>query len=700
MVLDGRAAVFKDVVPSLVGLELSGPEPGGGTRLRVPAGIPLLVECSGGRLTGRTTLLKTLEVRYAERLPQAYADLGRADFGRPGLALPAENEAPRLSNASHTSDLLFHLRYELSRRANRFGAGLSFPRLTQGLLAVTSWQTVGLGELEAAGRRLESLLRESQPDAQVRRDKVAKWIRQVAPNLGTAAGLGPGVNELVASLADIVATELLGARANTNGLRWWAERRVSAQGEANVQLSELARGFRGNPHDRERAERHLMAALLADIDDHYTWVRLRNRLPRPLLLLDNAHTPLGRPVLDMLTEVWHEETVRTRPGVIVTVLAPEPATPDPEGSTATTRNATGPFWREDRPRTPAGWTLRLPLAQLTLDEVTWMFGTDHPGPDIAQSIHRLSAGRAGIAHALVQAARRAVRLGQSPDPRTLFDLPAEDEPGTPAHERLLRLLVPDDIARERLTNFAPALDEDAAHALDAHYPPGDNGTLRVQTTRGLLQRDHWGVHPWPGIGAPFVGDPTLRALLGHRLVTALDATPGAERWHDIHETLCDRYAPQAAAPQAGAPQAAAAPPDDRFLHHSLAVLDTGTVARALHRRLADHDTAGWLTALNLVCAAPHPPRNLTVLAARPEDCPACGGAGTPVHQAVEFLVDALWQQSHPLAPPDERLIGSVQLQLLTLAQLAGAAHQTVFFHAYETWPQLLRRWVQAPHLPI
>ncbi|MFG2910312.1 hypothetical protein ACGF13_35350 [Kitasatospora sp. NPDC048286] len=683
--------MFRAVVPSLVGLELAGPAPGNGTRLPVPAGIPLLIECAGGRLTGKTTLLKTLEERYAERLPQAYADLGRADFGRPGLALPAENEAPRLSNASHTSDLLFHLRYELSRQANRFGAGLSFPRLTQGLLAVTSWQTVGLGELEAAGRRLESLLRESQPDAQARRDKVAGWTRQVAPNIGTAAGLGPGVNELVASLADIVATELLGARANRNGLRWWAERRVSAQGEANVQLSELARGFRGNPHDRERAERHLTAALLADIDDHYTWARRKNRLPRPLLLLDNAHTPLGRPVLDTLTRVWHEEDVRTRPGVVVTVLAPEPATPEPEDVDPTTRNAAGPFWRTDRPQTPAGWTLRLPLAQLTLDEITWMFGTDHPGPDTAQLIHRLSAGRAGIAHALVQAGRRAVRLGQSPDPRTLLDLPADDEPDTRVHERLLRLLVPDDTARARLAHFSPALDEEAAQALAAHHPPGDNDLLRVQTTRQLLTQDHWGSRPWPGTGAPFVGDPTLRALLGHHLVTLLGETPGADRWHDIHETLCDRYAP----PDAD-------PPDERFLHHSLAVLDTGTVARTLHRRLADQSTATWLTALNLVCAAPHPPRNLTALAARPEDCPACAsaGAGGLVHQAVTSLVDALWRQSHPLAPPDEQLIGSVRLQLLTLAQHAGAAHQTVFFRAYETWPQLLRRWVQAPHLPI
>ncbi|MBD0669587.1 hypothetical protein [Streptomyces sp. CBMA156] len=681
--------MFEAVVPSLVGLELVGPEPGSGNRLRIPAGTPLLVECTGGRLTGRTTLLKSLEERYAERLPQAYADLGRADFGRPGLALPAENEAPHLRNASHASDLLFHLRYELSRRANRFGGGLSFPRLTQGLLAVTSWQAVGVGELEAAGRRLESLLRESQPDAQVRRDKVARWIRQVAPNLGAAAGLGAGVNELVASLADIVATELLGARANQSGLRWWAERRVSAQGEARVQLSELARGFRGGAQDRESAERHLMAALLADIDDHYTWVRLRNRLPRPLLLLDNAHTPLGRPVLDTLTRVWHEEGVRTRPGVLATALATEPAITDPAHPTASTRDATGPFWRADRPQTADGWTLRLPLAPLTLDEVRRMFGTDHPEPGTVQLIHRLGAGRAGIAHGLVQAARRSIRLGQDPAPRTLLDLPAEDEPGTPVHERLLRLLVPADTARARLAHFAPALDYEAAYALGTRYPPGDDGALRVQETRQLLERDRWGARPWPGGGAPFVGDPTLRALLVHHLVSRLAAAPGAGPWHDIHATLRERYA-----------HPGTAEPDDRSLHHSLAVLDTGIVVRTLHRRLARQDAATWLATLNLVCAAPQPPGNLAVTAARPEDCPACGGANSPVHQAVELLVYGLWRQSHPLAPPDPRLIDSVQLQLLTLAQHSGPADQTVFFRAYETWPQLLRRWIQAPHLPI
>ncbi|MFC5663893.1 hypothetical protein ACFP3U_12975 [Kitasatospora misakiensis] len=661
-------------------------------RLPVPNGTPLLIACSGGRLSGRTALLEALDARYAAYLPRALADLGRADFGRPELALAADDENPARRNASHASDLLFHLRHELSRRAKEFGKGIAFPRLTQGLLAVTGWQSPGAGELDAAARRLESLLRESLPAGRERQDRVTRWTREAEAGRGAAPGPGAGANELVARLVDVVGPDLLGPLAHNHGLRWWAARPLTGQDDAHVRLTELARLFRGDPDDREVAEGHLMAALLADIDAHYTLTRRLNRLPRPLLLLDNAHTPLGGPVLRTLARVWHEEPDGRRPGVVTTLLAEESPAADPESVAPSTRRAAGPFWRPGPPATAAGWILRLPLSRLDLGEVNRMFGTEHPPPGTARVIHRLSAGRAGIAHALVQAGRLALLQGDNADPRFLLDLPAHDAPGTAVHERLLRVLVPDSLNLDRLAHFSPALDDEAADLLGENYPPGDPGTLGVQEVKRLLERNHWGGGgggAGQGFDGPFVKDPTLRALLGHHLAVRLGREADMRTWRHLHGTLRARYAPDAT----GLP--------DQALHHALAVLDTGAVVRTLHQRLAQRSAADWLASVNLVCTAPHPPRPLPSAAGPNEPCPACEGGNDPVHRAVDLLVRNLWVQSHPLAVPAREPIDAVRLQLLTLAQHTGAADQAVFFRAHETWPDLLRdRWYQAPHLPI
>ncbi|MFI6146406.1 hypothetical protein [Streptomyces sp. NPDC051109] len=681
MTLYGRAAVLDAVVPSLVGLESRG-----SARLRIPGGSPLLIECGGGRLSGKTALLRELSHRYAQRLPQAYADLGAADFGQPGLASSADATT---ANASRTSDLLFYLMDRLSRKPNEFGWKPSFPRLTQGLLAVTSWQsgTVQPAELAAARRLLAGLLRESQPDLQERNQRVAGWIGQVTA--AAAAGMGPGVGELVAPLIDIVTTELFGPRANKHGLSWWAGRRVGPQGDGYAQLTELAMCFRGDEDDRRDAERHLVAALLEDIADQYTWMRLKNRVPRPLLLLDNCHTPLGRTVMDALTGVWHEEPARTRPGVVVTALAPEPAVPDREGVTPSTRSAAGPFWRQDRPQTAAGWVLRLPLAQLDLDEVKEMLEGNRAEPEAAHMIHRLSSGRAGIARPLALAADLRINAPEPYEHAGLLDLTLADEPALPVYERLLRLLTPGGEARARLAHYTPALDDAAAHALNTdHVPRSPDGNpvegaavVPVAETRSLLRQDGWAQGCWPGTGGPFVGDPTLRALLLHDLRTRSSGPAGAAEWTGRHRRLRLLY-----------PTDAAEPHDARYLHHSLAIGESDLVVRALHRRLAGQDAPGWLAALNLVCAAPHPP-------GAPAGAEPHAAAGDPVRQAVERLVLDLWLQSHPLAPPDQQKINSIRLQLLTLAQNSPVGPQEVFYRAFEEWPQLLHHWIQAPDLP-
>ncbi|MER8041448.1 hypothetical protein [Streptomyces sp. NPDC094032] len=684
MTLYGRAAVLDTVVPSLVGL---GGE--GAARERIPGGSPLLIECGGGRLTGKTALLTELSARYAQRIPQAYADLGAADFGQPGIAPAAEGAA---ASASRTLDLLFYLSDKLSQKAGKFSGRLSFPRLTQGLVAATGWQVVRPAELPAARRRLEGLIQETQPDPQARRDRVAGWITEINQGLAGAPGLPLGVNGLVAGFANILATELLGPRADRHGLAWWARRGIAPQGDEHAQLAALAMSFHGSPTARQGAERHLLAAFLEDMADHYTRPRVWNRVPRPLLLLDNVHTELGQEFLGALTRAWHDEPARMRPGVVVTALTAEPSDPGPEG-TPSTRASAGSAWRGDRPATADGWVLRLPLARLELEEIEAMFDTARPDPDTVRLIHRLSAGRAGIAHTLVEAVRQRL-LGDGPlDHRTLLDLPIGAAPGQPVYQRLLRRLVPQDVARSRLTYYAAALDDGAARRLSADYPPDDPGGLPVQETRELLHRDHGGDRPWPGTEGPFVGDPTLRALFAHELRTRAETlSADGEPWRNIHLRLRARYTPDAGSTVAG-------PPDIRALHHSLAIGDTETVVNALHHSLADQDASAWLASLNLVCAAPYPPRNLAAPATAPENCPACAAGGDPVHEAVRLLVVTLWKQSHPLAVPDPAKANRIRLKLLTLTQQSADVPQEIFYRAHAQWPSLLNDWHQAPELP-
>ncbi|MFH7593989.1 hypothetical protein WDV06_02645 [Streptomyces racemochromogenes] len=693
MTLYGRSAVLNTVVPSLVGLASNGPK-----RLRVPEGTPLLLVCGGGRGSGKSALLKALSEQYADRVPQAYADLAADRFGQPGLAAPADGDAPR--NASYTSDLLFYLMDGLSQKPSRFGGKLSFPRLVQGLLAISSWEPVRPAELPAARHRLGELQRAGQPDQQARNERVLGWIDEVAGALPAVGGMPPGVDEMVRALLRIVATELLGPRANKEGLKWWGARRVGRQGDGLAQLTELAMAFRGEAEDREHAERHLLAALLADIAGHYGWLNTMNRVPRPLLLLDNAHTPAGAAFLDELARVWHEEAAgerAPRPAVVATALDEDPPVPDPEDTAPSTRSAPGAFWRADGPPSPAGWLAHLPLAPLTLDEVKEMFGEDRPGPGTAQVIHRLSAGRAGVAHTLVQAARLRMRLHDGAaglDPLGLLDLWTGPEPGTTVNERILATLLPGEVARRRLTYYSPALDGEAVHLLAANHPPGDPGGVPVLEAAAELRDGRWGCRPWPGTDGPFVGDPALRALLLHQLTALTQRTPFGEQWKHVHLRLRSFYDPHGRG-------IAAERPDTRFLHHSLALGEEEPVVHALHRRFAEQDAPDWLTALNLVCAAPRPPQALPPPPPFTAVCRACTAENDPVHRAVRLLVSALWAQSPPLMAPRQDLIGTVRLQLLTLAmaQSGAPAAQKVLYRAHEEWPTLLANWRQPPHLP-
>lgn len=675
--------MFEDIVPSLVGLE-----PGRGGWQRVPAGTPLLVECAGGRLTGKTALLRELETRYAELLPQAYLDLDKKDFGQPGLPPPPDEVVP---NASRISDLLFLLLYELRQKPKKFGSGLTFPRLTQGLLAVTNWQAAGPAGLEASMRNLMELLKTSQPDVDARRAKVLRGVERLAPAAGE---LAPAAGALVSELITLVATEVLGPRANREGLQWWKERGVRLQGDEYAQLTTLAMRFRvdtnrpDNTDGRRFAEQHLVAAFLEDIADHYTWFRRKNLVPRPLLLLDNAHCELGVRFLDMLTTAWSGTTPRTRPGVVTTALVPEPAFPTPGGTAPSTRIVSGPFWHQDRAGAPTDWVLGVSMAQLKREEVWELPGAEGLPDDVSRVIHRFGAGRVGIALALVRAARHRLDTRGSVSCEQLLDLDAADGTGLPVYERLLRALVSEEESdRALLAHFSPALDADAADALQATAPAGPSRDSGFTSVGELLAHAGPAEGARPADGSPFVADRPLRTLLLHDLRVRASATAGATKWLAPHG--------EARAPYAPGPHGQV---DDRALHHALASGESATVVGILHGRLADGDASAWLASLNLICAAPQPPANLPAPAAM--GCLACNNGDTRTHRAVERLVEGLWAQSQPLAPPDPATVAEIGRQLGILAEIPDRTARRIFGEAQTRWPHLLLHdWIQAPYLP-
>ncbi|MFE7116073.1 hypothetical protein ACFU99_11705 [Streptomyces sp. NPDC057654] len=691
--LYGRRALLRDVVPALVGLDRTG-------RHRIPPprhGYAPVLSCVGGQGSGKTAVLEALAEQYRQRVPQAYADLGADDFGVAGLAPVVAAGTP---NASTISDLLFLLSFRLTKHPRDFGRALSLPRLTQGLIAVSSWQVqdtddgipvaVRPDELAAAGRRLDALLQDSQPDPAKRAERVAMWVNRAAQAVGPLAGLPAEMGSMVQAIVETVSVELFGQRPHRAGLAWWAARDVAPMGNAYDQLTALAMDFRGEGVKRTRSERHLLASLLADVADYYGPLRIANAVPRPLLLLDNVHTAPGAKFLDLLLAAHHDAATprrAMRPVVVTTALGRV------GGRTPDTRTMRGPIWREERPAAKEGWLLPVRLAALELDDIMFMFGAESPPPGTTQLVLRLSAGRAAIVHALVDAVIGQLRTGGAVSPAALLDTPAAGQPGTPVHAFLLERLLPDATARGRLTYFAPALDDSAAHKLSDVFPPGDGGAVPVQRAKSHLRDNHWEQRAWPGLDGPFVGDGALRVLLLHALRDLTGRTPRAGDWRDIHLRLRAHYDPQGLGRGADTH-------DNRYLHHSLALGDTDVVVRTLHRRFSQGDAFAWLAAVNLVCAAPHPPPGLPPPDEDAPPCLACAADGgpVPVHQAIELLVLNLWRQSAPQAVPGSAAIDSIKHQLFTLAQYSSPVPQEIFFRAHEQWPAQLSGWAQAPDL--
>ncbi|WP_329263722.1 hypothetical protein OG223_48680 [Streptomyces sp. NBC_01478] len=677
--LYGVDPLLDGLVPGLVGLDRSG---GRCERVELPGGNPV-IELVGGRCSGKTGVLAALSAAYTPLVPLVRVDLAAPDFGDPLLADLADTRP----DGSRLTDLLYLLSYKLGLRVRRTTQLLRFPRLALGLLVVTAWSPDGTPDgaavapqdLRRAEKRLKEVIDQNGDRGQERQALLAAWV-PLAEHAVSAGLLGnePWVGAGRAALRAVV-PRLFRSRVNRGALRWWGEHLEHEQGDAVQKLLGFVRDFRRPGGDQARLEEILVSAFLADIAHHYGPLRRQNEVPPPLILLDNAHAPLGSRFLGPLRR---KGTDKDAVGpVLVAALLGDATDHRPLRQVADPTAAIGD---------EEGGVLRLALPSLERGDIVRVLGASDRPAYLPLLIDRFAGDRAGNARTLAEAAD-AVAHGRAPDTRpaaSLLDAAAPDGSGTTV-ERLLAVLLPDPTKCDRLTELSPALDVTAAHRLWTGLHSGATRARRVDEALELLEDVCWSSAPWPGTDGslPLVADRALRHLLLHRLRTRTEP----ERWRQIHQHLRSGYVPEE--PPGQIPSA--------YLHHTLALGLTESVVRSLHHRLGHSTPGAWLSAVNIVCAAPRPPAGFE---AAPDDGP-CGGCGRDepaardevVHRAVARLLESLWVQSDPLNAPCPDRIDQVESALRTLYE-----HQTTdaFRQARRHWPTQLLEGVQAPYLTV
>lgn len=650
--LHGQQALHEQFVPRLVGLHHTD---GYRVPFAYPAGAPV-VRVVGGRGSGKTALIGAVHDAYSGRIPLARADLAAPGFGEPGVS-DLDDEA---ANASRITQLLYVLAYRLGLDVRHFGRPLSFPRLSLGLLVVTAWRPPGSGEQDvrpADLRRAEADLREivsaEDPDTRRRRESLGRWFDLVTDNLPLVLSAVPGLDTIAGVVLNTARSQLVRGEPDKGALAWWGERLTAAQGyqgDSLQRLFQFVRVFRRLDDRRRTAEEHLVAALLADVDAGYGRLRRLNRKPRPLLLLDNAHTGPGPALLALLEGAFGpggRDT--TRPVVLATQLGRAARQP-PLGELAGTA-------------VPAGRPLVVRIPDVGSTEIARMLGTvDYP-EHLPRLVARYAGGRAAAARILADTAVRRVGEDGTLDTGDLLDEASGD---------LLAALLPDPVQRERLVLLSAAEDPGTRQALWTYVHPEDH-TAGLAAARIREADAH-------RADSCLDGDRALDLLLRHRFA----ATTPYERWRDTHlrlRSLCD-------------------PRGDTPLVHSLALGRTDEVVSALHHRYTLTPPERWLATLNTVCAAPHPRPGHPPPPSAALSCTACGSdAPDPVHEAVARLVPLLWRLSDPLTlAPREDQLTTVRIALETL--YGNRAAHAAYREASTAWPARLRAGTQAPALPV
>ncbi|MFF7441183.1 hypothetical protein [Streptomyces sp. NPDC008122] len=641
---------------------------------------PPVTVFTGGRGMGKTALLKEVRNRYKGYTPLALLDCAHIE--------PPADHGP---GWTPVTGALSELAVQLSPKV--LGARpVRFPRLSLGLVAVASlaWSQEDDERARRDLQRLGPLL--ATVDAT--RGAATNWVGKVLTKLAAtfADAAAPLAGLLAEATVETVLEEVFG-RLQRSSENWYGSYR-NAGGRGKAGLQQLAVDFEHDGRRRREAEAFLVGALTEDLRHAYTGLQRGARIGRPVLLLDNAHEPLGRQLVEPILRARAAEGRRDK----VVVLATSRVR-DHEGL----RQAIRTKLPETAHRAPCprgtsvgSGILAVELTPLSPAQTRSVF--DHHDPaarvpaELARAVHRLTGGRPlGVALLGRAAGQAPAELRDGLTPGRLLDLAVElreDARPVPVAPTLLAELLP--VRRPGpYAVLAATHDEESArmlaHArLQAESLDGDVA-LRV---RDQLRAEDWGEGP-----GHFVADPLLRALLLYRLRFEDGDHPRYAAWHAVHETLYRHYGPG---------------PGPYRLHHGLALGHAEEAVTHLRETFPGQDVLGWLGRLRFIAAAPYPrerdrpgpdPRRAVALGQEPTAALPAGldPDTTELHLSVRRLLHALWLLTDPLALPDDEVADRLahELRRLSGRHLTGSGS---LWDAAGHWPRDIRAW-REPSLP-
>jgi len=288
--LHGREALFDTDPPGLasrlVGLRPYQPR---ATPYEHPAEPPFVV-FAGGRGLGKTAVLLALRDAYRGHTPTALLDAEEREFGAPPPDRPAECWSPVGQALTTAAGQLA----EPVRGAGRIG----FPRLSSGLLAVAAGGWSGR-DVPRVRREAERLLLLGETESWLS-GFAGRWADKVVSRLvASMSGAGPVVEPVVEATLEAFAEGVSPAHRRLRRAAGWYRDYPDAGGSPKLALILLSRHFRAGGDSRRHAERRLVRALLADLDDAHGGVGRRpHRRGRPVLLIDNVQEPAGLGLLE------------------------------------------------------------------------------------------------------------------------------------------------------------------------------------------------------------------------------------------------------------------------------------------------------------------------------------------------------------------------------------------------------------------
>ncbi|MER7624324.1 hypothetical protein [Streptomyces sp. NPDC126503] len=641
---------------------------------------PPVTVFTGGRGMGKTALLKEIRNGYKGYTPLALIDCAHI-----------EEPADHGPGWTPLTGALSELAVQLAPKGEAVKP-VQFPRLSLGLVAVASlgWSREDDERARRDLLRLGPLL--ATVDAG--RAAAAGWVGRVLAKLAAAfteatAPLAGQVAGLVAEATVETVVEEFFGRFLRQSENWYGSYR-NAGGRGRAGLQQLAVDFAQGGRRRTEAESFLIGALTEDLLRAYTGLRRGTRIGRPLLLLDNAHEPLGRQLVEPILRA-RADGRRDR----VVVLATSRVR-DHEGL----RNATRTRLPETAHRAPCprdgrvgSGLLAVDLTPLTPTQARAAFDAHDPAgrtpADLSRAVHRLTGGRPlGVALLARAAGEAPAAVRSTLTPGGLLDLTVElreDSPPVPVAPALLAELLP--VPRPGpYAVLAAAHDEDSARRLAQARLAGEalDGDVALRV-RDRLRAEDWTVSA--AGAAHFVADPLLRALLLHRLRFEDEDHPRYAAWHAVHETLRRHYGPE---------------PTPHRLHHDLALGSTAEAVAHFRLTFPEPDVLGWLGRLRFVASAPYPrergaggpdPRRAVALGQEPDPGLPDGldPDTTALHLSVRRLLHAVWLLTDPLALPDEEVAHRLthELRRLSGRHLTGSGP---LWDAATHWPRDIRAW--------